>query len=172
MNQVKNETGISITELLIVFLIVAIVMLFTVTFYQDLNMRARDANRLSDLSKLQQAIQLALNDSAEKSEKSYYSLCSQVATPCLGSSFPVQNQTRKTDGQGWIKVNLEDKKIANYPTLPLDPINNEDYSYNYYSDGKIWTITAKLESNQYKSKMQNDNGKDPNKYEISQIYKN
>lgn len=167
-----NQKAFTMMEVLIVVLILSIVMLFSITFFQDINMRARDAGRLADLTNIQQAIQIVLNEAAEKNEKSSTVLCTKIEPPCSGSSFPFLNQTRNTDGKGWIKIDFDDKAIANFYSLPLDPINNDEYNFQYFSDGKSWKMETKFESQEFKKKMETDNGTNPNKFEISQKVKN
>ncbi len=158
-----NARGIGVIELIIVITIISILIFIVYYYFQDLSKRARDAARLADLANMQQAITLALHDSNNKLD---YTLCSSVVIPCKGTSFPLTKQTQNTNGSGWLKVNFEESNSANFVKLPVDPINDALFHYDYYSDGLLWKITSSLESKQYKQKMSEDGGIDPNSYEV------
>lgn len=166
----NSQKGLTLLELVICTMVIAILVVSLYSMLKNITLRSRDAVRLADMSNLFQAIQSKIQ-ADETSEKLYYTLCSQVKTPCEGSSFPVNNDTQKTDGSGWLKIIFSRKELIKYAILPLDPLNNIHFNYRYFSDGKMWKLETKLESDRYKSKMENDGGSDPNKYELTQILK-
>lgn len=168
--QYSKQKGFTVVELLITAIVIAILVISLIAMLQRVNMRSRDAIRLTDMANLYQAIQIAVT-SNEDSEKLYFILCSQIKTPCEGTSYPTGTNTRKIDGSGWLKVLFTKKTLVKYSILPVDPINNEQYNYHYFSDGKSWKIETKLESDKMKSKMNEDGGTDPEKYELTQKLK-
>lgn len=159
----NRSKGFTVLELIIVLTIISLMIFFVYNYLHDLTKRARDAVRLADFANMQQAITLALHDT---SNKIAYTLCTSNVTPCRGTSFPLIPDTQKINGTGWLKINFEESKSSNFAKLPIDPLNNALYHYDYYSDGLVWKITSTLESDQYKDKMNNDGGVDPQSYEI------
>lgn len=135
----------------------------------ELTRRSRDAARLTDLANLQQAINVAAQ---EQTQAGTDILCKggipQEQTLCQGSSNDNGggSATRKSDGTGWVKVDLSSQKSVSVPTLPADPINDATYHYTYASDGNAWEIDAVLESDQQKGKMLTDGGDSDAKYEV------
>ena len=161
----QNQKGFTIIELVICSIVISVLIISLIAMLQKVNMKARDALRLSDMAMLYQAIQAKIQNT-EAEDKLYYILCSQVKTPCEGSSFPVSGTTRRTDGSGWLRIIFSKKELVKYTILPLDPLNNAEYKYTYFSDGKMWKIETKLESDSNKKKMENDGGANPDKYEV------
>lgn len=157
--------GFTLVELLVVIAIIAIlaVIVGVVINPIELRKRANDATRLSDLANLQQAINVAAQEATASGVEI---LCFNTTAPCTEGTSPIGANTRKSDGSGWIKVNLSAQKSVSIPTLPVDPNNSAASLYSYYSDGNAWEINAKLESEQQKDKMKNDGGNDDNKYEV------
>ncbi|MBU1000536.1 hypothetical protein KKE78_04035, partial [Patescibacteria group bacterium] len=126
----------------------------------ELTRRGRDAARLTDLSNLQQAINVAVQEATGSAATI---LCSGgIAVPCEG----VSTGARSSDGTGWVKVDMSTQNSVSVPTLPVDPINDLATHYLYCSDGNAWEINAKLESEQQNDKMENDGGEDPALYEV------
>lgn len=162
-----NQKGFTILELGIVAIVISVVVISLIAMMQEVNMRYRDAVRLSDMANIYQVIQAKIH-TTEAKDKLYYILCSQVKTPCEGASYPLKSTTRKIDGSGWLRIIFSKDELIKYAILPLDPVNNEQYNYHYYSDGKMWKVSARLESKEHRQKMIEDNGTDPNKYEIIQ----
>lgn len=161
-DKVQPLRGFTLIELLVVLTIIAILFSAGMALYTVVNQKSRDAARLAELSILQQAIFSATHET----ENSALELCFNTTTPCQGVSFPLDTSTQKADGSGWIKVDFDSKNIVNLPKLPLDPTNNANYYYRYYSNGTAWKIETALESAQYQEKMQTDGGTDPQKYEV------
>lgn len=161
----KITRGFTLVELLVVIAIVAILAAVVVLIINplELTQRGRDAARLTDLANLQQAINVGAQESTGSGSNI---LCSGGTTPCTEDSNSTSVTVRKSDGTGWVKVDLSSQKSVSVPTLPADPINNTDYHYTYYSDGTDWEINAVLESNQQKSKMTTDGGNNDNVYEV------
>lgn len=161
----KSAHGFTLVELLVVIAIIAILAAVVVLIINPLELtrRGRDAARLTDLSNLQQAINVAVQEATASAATI---LCKGTTTPCNGSSFPVTNSTRNSDGTGWVKTDLSAQQSVSVPTLPVDPTNSAAYHYTYCSDGKAWEIDTVLESDKTKDKMTSDGGNENDKYEV------
>lgn len=153
----KQLKGFTLVELLVVIAIVAILAAVVVLIINPLELtrRGRDAARLSDLSNLQNAINVAVQEATNSGEAI---LCAGGSYPCNTPSFPLQANTRLSDGTGWVKVNLGGQQSVSVPTLPVDPTNDATYHYSYCADDDAWEIDSTLESEQQKPKMASDGG--------------
>lgn len=155
----KTARGFTLVELLVVIAIIAILAVIVGVVINPIELRKRsnDAARLSDMANLQQAINVAAQEAKTTGAEI---LCFNTIAPCTESSFPVGANTRKSDGSGWVKVNISAQKSVSMPTLPVDPVNDATYKYTYSTNaaGDAWEINAVLESAQQKDKMANDGG--------------
>ena len=127
----------------------------------ELTRRGRDAARLSDLANLQNAINVAVQESTGSGTVAV--LCKASGSyPCGGPNDTGISNTgsRNPDGTGWVKTDMSSQKSVSVPTLPVDPINDATYHYTYCADKDAWEIDAVLESDQQKTKMANDGGND------------
>lgn len=157
--------GFTLVELLVVIAIIAILAAVVVLIINpiELTKRGRDATRLADLSNLQQAINVAVQDATSSGTATLCVGGFNNGTLCQGDS---QSGSRNADGTGWVKVNLSSQKSVSVPTLPIDPINNATYHYTYGSDGNTYEIDTVLESDQQKGKMATDGGDNDGAYEV------
>lgn len=157
-----NHKGFTLVELLVVITIIGILAAVVVLIINPLELtkRSRDAARLTDLANLQQAINVAAQETVQSGTEI---LCAGTTAPCTATS---DTGGRASDGTGWVKVNLSAQKSVSVPTLPVDPTNTGSSVYTYYSDGNAWEINAVLESDQQINKMKNDGGNDDNRYEV------
>lgn len=159
--------GFTLVELLVVIAIIAILAAVVVLIINPLELtrRGRDAARLTDLSNLQQAINVAVQESTESAQEI---LCNGVGAATCAEKSNVGS--RSSNGTGWVKVNLSTQKAVSVPTLPVDPSNGTTYHYLYCADttggAAKWEIDATLESDQQKGKMETDGGNDTARYEI------
>ncbi len=157
----KQSRGFTLVELLVVIAIVAILAAVVVLIINpiELTRRGRDAARLSDLSNLQTAINVAVQEATDSGATI---LCVGVGYPCGGTISGKNGQShvtgRGSDGTGWAKVNLGGQKSVSVPTLPVDPTNTSVYHYTYCANADAWEINAVLESDQQKPKMAADGG--------------
>lgn len=153
----KAARGFTLVELLVVIAIVAILAAVVVLIINPLELtrRGRDAARLSDLSNLQNAINVAVQEATDSGAAI---LCDGGTYPCTEASYPLGGSTRLSDGTGWVKVNLGGQKSVSIPTLPVDPVNDTTYHYTYCADDDAWEIDTTLESDQQKTKMTADGG--------------
>jgi prepilin-type N-terminal cleavage/methylation domain-containing protein len=154
---VRKNRGFTLVELLVVIAIVAILAAVVVLIINPLELtrRGRDAARLSDLSNLQNAINVAVQEATNSGAAI---LCNGAAYPCTEKTAPLISSSRLADGTGWVKVNLGGNKSVSVPTLPIDPTNDTTYHYTYCADNDAWEIDSVLESDQQKPKMAADGG--------------
>lgn len=157
---VQKYKGFTLVELLVVIAIVAILAAVVVLIINPLELtrRGRDAARLSDLSNLQNAINVAVQEATNSGSAILCAGDPDGAYPCYEPSYPVGANTRLSNNQGWVKVNLGGNKSVSVPTLPVDPTNDTTYHYTYCADNDAWEIDATLESDQQKPKMAADGG--------------
>lgn len=150
--------GFTLVELLVVIAIIAILAAVVVLIINPLELtrRGRDAARLSDLSNLQQAINVSLQEAAGSATDI---LCMPPLTaPCSGNSV---THGRTADGTGWVRANLAAQTSVSVPILPVDPAVNPNTAANHYtycSDGNTWKIVTDLESTQQAPKEGQDGG--------------
>lgn len=156
----KSVRGFTLVELLIVIAILAILAVIANLVINPIEImkQGRDSDRLTSLSTLQQAINVAAQEATNSSDKI---LCyPDGGVSCTGYSDVAGP---KADGTGWVKVNLSGQTMVKMPTLPIDPSGGR---YTYHSDGKDWEITAVLESEKYKGKMTTDGGANNALYQL------
>ena len=124
----------------------------------DSDKRARDSNRITDLAKLQQAINIAIEQASGSAETILCARGVNKIYPCGGSS--------SKHASNWLGFDLNSQKAIEIPSPPLDPSNTIVYHYAYCANKGFWEINAVLESNDHISKMTNDGGDDNFKYEV------
>ena len=155
-----QKSGFTLVELLVVIAIIAILAAVVVLIINPLELtrRGRDAARLTDLANLQNAINVAVQESTGSGTAAI--LCNGGTYPCGGNENGGRSygNARVADGSGWVKVNLGSQKSVSVPTLPVDPINDATYHYTYCANNDAWEIDTVLESDQQKGKMENDGG--------------
>lgn len=169
----KDTAGFTLVELLVVIAIVAILAAIVVLIINPLELtrRSRDAARLSDMANLQQAINVAVQESTQSGQNI---LCNGAAYPCAGNSA---TDTRAANGTGWVLVDLSSAKSVSVPTLPVDPLNTTGVTGNHYlycadkpaGSNEGWEIVTLLESTQQSPKMGTDGGTDSAKYEVGSL---
>lgn len=169
-NLPASRRGFTLVELLVVIAIIAVLAAVVVLIINPLELtrRSRDAARFTDLSSLQQAINVAVQ---EATNSGAVILCKDTGTyPCGGAAGQGQSNVgttnRASNGSGWVKVDLSAQKSVSVPTLPIDPINDATNHYTYCAASDAWEIDTVLESDQQKEKMKNDGGNEDNKYEV------
>jgi general secretion pathway protein G len=113
----KSERGFTLIELLIVISIIGILATLIIVNVITVKLRARDAQRKSDLAQIQSALELY------RADQGTY----PPALPACGNSL-VNGAT----------VYLQ--------KVPCDPLNNGQYVYSYATTGVTYTLTACLEN--------------------------
>ncbi len=111
----RTKSGFTIVELLIVIVVIAILAAISIVAYTGVQQRARDAERSTELSSIQKALEVYHAD------KGGYPICSGTGpnmTPALSS--------------GIAKSCLEDELVPNYiNAVPADPLSVNPYQYWY-----------------------------------------
>lgn len=170
----------TLLELLIVIGIIAV--LGSVTFIAlnpvETLRKTRDAQRVSELDTLDKVVRMYEGDAASISEGTagvvYVSLpdtsstCASWSLPPLppGQSYHCVTQANlyKTDGNGWLPVNLASISYgAPIQKLPVDPTNNATYYYTFMSGGSFM-FSSLLESQSHDAAV-TDGGRMPGVYE-------
>ena len=111
----KTVSGFTIVELLIVIVVIAILAAISIVAYNGIQQRARDTERMVELTSLQKALEIY------HAEKGGYPLCGTTGpnlTPILSS--------------GDAYSCLVDDLVPGYiNAIPADPTNSGSYLYRY-----------------------------------------
>lgn len=103
----KNKSGFTIVELLIVIVVIAILAAISIVAYNGIQQRARDAERASEVASTQKAIEFYRVDN---------------------SSYPLP--VGLTENSGYTLSALQPLLVPKYlPSLPEDPSNGITYQY-------------------------------------------
>ena len=155
------KTGFTLLELLIVIAILAVLAGLVVLTLDPVEMlkKARDVQRMNDLSQLKTSIGL---------------LQAEVTVPNIGSStctkiLPCSSTgTLAVDGTGWAKIDFTDMVSSPITILPKDPVNDGTNVYYYVASGTDYEFRTKLESDTYSGNMAatSDGGDDESYYEV------
>ena len=165
----KTAQGFTLVELLVVIAIIAILaaVVLLVVNPLELTRRGRDATRLADLSNIQNAINITMQEASGTGADTL--LCaghSGAPTGCTGDSSAAG--ATAINGSGWVKVDLTQQKSVSVSILPVDPVNSGTYKYTYAANTAEtgYELDAVLESDQYKPKMGTDGSNDGAHYEV------
>src|SRR3989338_6243643 len=164
----RGRDSFTLIELLVVTAIVAILSAVVIITLNpaELLKQSRDSKRLSDLNPLNKALALyevdVVGGSLGSSSTVYVSLpdasasCLNLGLPTLPAGYQygcvTEANLRKTDGTGWIPVNLTEIS-SNTPlgSLPTDPVNATSSGLYYtYVPGGAFEVNGSMESNKYK----------------------
>jgi prepilin-type N-terminal cleavage/methylation domain-containing protein len=178
----RHRSAFTLIELLVVIAILAVLAVVVVLTLNPAGLlqEARDANRISDMATINNALGLSLADNSSESLGSpntvYVSVPDPTATTTAGDqcqglgllSLPsgfsyhcaASSTYRKTDSTGWIPVNLSANTFgSSMAQLPQDPINatSSRLYYTYETDGSgRYEATTPFESSKYKLGGSND----------------
>lgn len=162
-----ERSGFTLLELIIVIGIVAILGTVAVLVLNpaQIFMQTRDANRVSDLRSINQAMvyyQAVGGSSFGSANTVYVSLpsaqanCSDLGLPALGGGWSYACEPaasyRNTNGTGWIPVDfsaISGTVGSLFSSLPIDPTNtvSGDFYYTYIVGS--WGLSATMESTKY-----------------------
>lgn len=125
--------GFTLIEILIVVAIIAILASVVLVGLGPTQEAGRDARRLSDLTEVQNGLEL------------YYNMCgyypgTATAAPC-GGYFTV--------GTTWSDLQtILEKSPLGITTVPVDPTAGRTYTYSTLPDGSSYMLSATLENKQ------------------------
>lgn len=115
----SSQKGFTLIELLVVIVIIGILSTLGIVNYMDARMRARDAQRKTNLKEIQQALELYRID-----QGAY-----PASLPTCGT--PLRDPTN----------------VKTYTTkVPCDPTNTSPFLYTYTLTGTSYTLVACLEN--------------------------
>lgn len=123
----KDGRGFTIVELLIVIVVIGILAGLVVTTYAGVQDRARDAQRKSDITAIQKALELYHIDHG--------------AFPACSNSPYVSGDPRGSCYSS--SPGLVSALVPRYTSeLPVDPINSTEYRYRYFYGSKKTSDTT------------------------------
>ena len=164
-SRTRFQRGFTLVELLVVIVILAALSFLLILLINPVEQtkKSRDAIRLSDISSVSRAVGIAIDVAGEPNAAL---LCVNTPSPCTGLSNSGVTDPGKSDGSGWVKVKLDSVAGANFPKLPIDPMNIGNYHYRYYSNGSDFEVGVVFESEAFRSKMEEDGGNNAQIYEL------
>ena len=179
-----KSKGFTLIELLVVIAVIAILAVVVVLTLNpaELLRQSRDSNRVSDLTTINNALNIY---GADQGSASGYSLgsvntvyvsipdanastttgsnCASLGLPALPAIYSYHcagpNYYRNVTGAGWIPVDLASTTTGSpLGALPVDPMNSSSSRlyYTYTTDGNHFEVTAVMESQKYKPTGSND----------------
>lgn len=178
-----RKRGFTLIEILVVIAILAALALVVVMTLNpsELLKQSRDSNRMSDLTTLNNAINLYISDTGAAAAIGAANTCyAHASSSVVCSNRFATGGTASTsastagNGTGWLPVNFNAiSSGAPVSNLPVDPKNDTTYFYAYKPDTITlrYKLDAKMESKQYRSGgggdvESTDGGTNPNLYEV------
>lgn len=154
-----TQKGFTLIELLVVIAIIAVLSVVVILTLNpaELLRQARDSNRVSDLSTMKSAISLYLADVSTPALgtalRCYQSILPASTTcPAMATQTAINgSSSRAVTGAGWIPINFNlVSSGAPVGTLPVDPVNNQNFFYSYMPSAALtFKMAMRLESSRY-----------------------
>jgi len=183
----ENKKSFSLIEILIVLSILSIISILVIAALKpaEIAKNYRDTKRSSDIRNLEKILNTVLSldpnfriSNSASSNVIYISLPDNSPTcsswieklPPLPSGYEYRCSSNPSNinGSGWIPINFQD--FVNVSSLPLDPINNDNYFYSFSVSGDNFKLTAPTEkSDNYLAKT--DGGINDNLIEAGEVKK-
>ena len=121
----SNKSGFSLSEIIIATSIIGSIATVSAAQIDDAMASARDAERKANIHQVQIALALYYDDHSE---------------------YPISSSGNPTsEDWGVIKNVLENEQNMYMPEVPLDPINEDQYIFKYWSDGQTFKINYETE---------------------------
>ncbi len=127
----KNTAWFTFVELIIVTVIIGIMTLIGFISYIDFISDARDSQRTSDLAKVSSALKIF------KQKRWYFS--------APWNTQSVVNNGYEVFNQGFLDT---DVRLQSLESIPLDPKNNNEYSFSITSNRQEFQIATTLENDE------------------------
>ncbi len=169
------KKGFTLLELLIVIGILAILSTTMIIVINPAEMlkKARDSQRIADLSTLKTAIILYVTDVSNPNIGSDTYSFSMVSTQCAGRTAS-STTSQAVDGSGWIPIKFTDisggSPISNLPKDPNQSAVGGDpslyYVYLTNTADNTFELVANLESTSYSGTESGDGGSINTLYEV------
>ena len=178
------KSAFTLVELLVALGIVAVLSTVVIVTLNpaELMKQARDSNRISDLNTFNTTLGIYAADVVDATTGTssivYVSLpdssptCANLGLPTLSGGWTYSCATienyKKTDGTGWIPVNLSRISFETpLSQLPIDPKSSTSTGlyYTFVTAGSWWEFTSILESEKYGPRMVLDGGASENAFE-------
>lgn len=181
MDGIKYNRAFTLVEILIAVAIVGVLgaAAFVAINPSEQFRQTRDTERVADISNLNTLISQKRYSHVRRSlgdpQKVYISLpdasstCSSYTLPTLPSGWSytcvAEEDILNVDGTGWLPVDISESRAMS--TLPLDPVNTQDYFYAYTIDSnEAFVLTSALESQEkLRSTASTDGGNDDIRFE-------
>jgi prepilin-type N-terminal cleavage/methylation domain-containing protein len=187
----RTQKGFTLIELIVTIAILAIILTIVVVAINPAEQlsRSRDAKRVADLDSVKTAITLYLaqatttvvmgSDSGgtgctDHATKRYYMGRSTTTSTPAGFTTSTPTSTQTVGASGWMPARMDQTPGgAAIPVLPVDPAGvgtTNDFWYAYACDhaNKAFEVTARLESNYFKTDIDvdgSDGGNSAGSYE-------
>lgn len=170
----KWRGGFTLVELLVVIAIIAILAAIVILIVNPLEVtrRARDATRLADLTSVQNAINVTVQEATTTGMALLCVGTGGATGSCNGRSSEGGATASNANGTGWVRVDLTQQQAVSVPNLPLDPTNTPLATGSHYTYcGQVtattstWEINTNLESTRETPKESRDGGNDDSIYE-------
>jgi general secretion pathway protein G len=118
----KHQAGFTIVELLIVIVVIGILAAISITAYNGVQQRARDAQRIDAIAKIRKGLE------AYRAINGAYPSGTNSGTSSVGDAYP---------GGGWEVSQISQSAwlTALKPymsSVPSDPVNDDSVHYFYY----------------------------------------
>ena len=142
------------TILLVAGCFVGLFLLFNIYRNYQAKRIFRDEQRLRDVQDLRERIEL------------FYEIFGHYPQSAAEEPFIDQSTSADSDNL-WIK-GFHNRNFMSAQGLPVDPLNNSKYYYQYKSDkppADEYEINIVFETKKYRQMMQDDGGNDSQKYE-------
>ncbi len=186
MNNHYLSKSFTLIELLIVLAIIAIIAAILIVIIKptEIFKETRDKQRISDLHKIEnlinmmyvynpafneldyassQVIYLSLKDSS--STCGTYLSQGRIPQPPPGYSYHCSSDPQNMNGTGWIPIPFSENTFIALTKLPIDPINDPPYYYAFVIGGS-YLLYAQLEKIGRNSPSFNDNDNFPHLYSV------
>ncbi len=137
----KNlKSGFTLVELLVVMAILGILTVVTLGNFRTSQIKARDAQRKSDLRQISNALEAYYNDYAGYPPQSVtggmIKACSCGAPSPLDCAWMDPGEREFCDKNNTVYMSM----------VPGDPLSDPSHSYCYYSEGNLYRLYAILEN--------------------------